>query len=73
MPDDILADVKRSQEVTDRPGKTAPTPVPSGLKNEFSDASYKMAAPKQSTSKPKGETATSLDLNAQQRKVAEGQ
>ena len=72
MADDIT-EAKREAEVALRPGKTASTPVPSGLRNEFSDASYKMAAPKQSTSKPKGETATSLDWNAQQRKVAEGQ
>lgn len=69
MPD-IFEDVKRAAEVADRPGKTAPTPVPSGLRNEFSDASYKMAAPK---TKLKGETEKSLDWNAQQRKVAEAQ
>lgn len=71
MPDDVLTDVKRSQEVSDRPGKTAPTPVPAGLRNEYSDASYTMV--KKPAAKPKGETATSLDWNAQQRKVAEGQ
>lgn len=50
MPD-TFEDVKRSAEVSGRPGKTAPTPVPSGLRNEFSDASYKMAAPKKEKSK----------------------
>lgn len=68
MPD-IFEDIKRSAEVADRPGKIAPTPVPSGLRNEYSDASYKMAAPK--AAKPKGETEKSLEWNAQQRKVAE--
>lgn len=72
MPDtDVLTDVKRSQEVADRPGKTAPTPVPSGLRNEFSDASYKMV--KSPTSKPKSDEEKSLEWNAQQRKVAESQ
>ncbi len=71
MPD-ILEDVKRVQEVADRPGKTSPTPVPSGLRNEFSNASYKMAAPKKSAT-PKDEMSKSLDWNAQQRKVAEEQ
>lgn len=73
MPDaatDALTDIKRQQEVTDRPGKTAPVPVPPALRsdNEFSSAPYKMAAPK---SKPKSEMEKSLDYNNQQRKVAE--
>jgi hypothetical protein len=71
MPD-ILEDVKRMQEVADRPGKTSPTPMPSGLQHEFSNASYKMAAPKPAVT-PKGEMSKSLDWNAQQRKVAEAQ
>jgi hypothetical protein len=49
MPD-IFEDVKRSAEVANRPGKTDDY-KPSGLRNEFSDASYKMAAPKKSVSK----------------------
>ena len=68
MPD-IFEDVKRSQEVTDRPGKVSPTPVPSGLRNEFSNASYKMAAPKKAA--PKGDLATSLEWNRKQAEVAE--
>lgn len=66
---DVLEDVKRSQEVSDRPGKTSPAPVPSGLRNEFSDASYKMAAPKKTASK--GELATSLEWNKRQAEIAE--
>jgi hypothetical protein len=50
MPD-IFEDVKRTQEVTDRPGKTSPVPLPHELSNEYSGASYKMVAPK---SAPKG-------------------
>ena len=68
MADDIT-EAKRASEVALRPGKTAPTPVPSGLRNEYSDASYTMV--KKPEAKPKSETATSLDWNAQQRKVAE--
>jgi hypothetical protein len=71
MPDDILENVKREQEVADRPGKTSPTPVPPAL-HEFSKAPYSLAAPKKA-SKPKSETDTSLEWNAQQRKVAEQQ
>lgn len=71
MPDtDVLTDVKRSQEVADRPGKTAPTPVPSGLRNEFSDASYKMV---KKPTPQKSDEERSLEWNAQQRKVAESQ
>lgn len=75
MPD-TFEDVKRTAEVESRPGKTAPTPVPSGLRNEFSDASYKVAstARKATGHAPtEGEMGKSLDWNAQQRKVAEGQ
>lgn len=72
MPDtDVLANVKREQEVADRPGKTAPTPVPSGLRNEYSDASYKMV--KQPTAKPKSDEEKSLEWNKAQAKVVESQ
>jgi hypothetical protein len=70
MPD-ILEDVKRASEVATRPGKTAPIPTPSGLRNEFSDASYKMAAPKKAP--VKSDEQKSLEWNAAQRKVAEAQ
>lgn len=68
---DALTDVKRQQEVSDRPGKTAPIPTPPEL-HEFSNTSYKMAAPKSATPvKPKSDMEKSLDWNAQQRKAAE--
>ena len=67
---DALTDVKRQQEVSDRPGKSAPVPVPPEL-HEFSNTSYKMAAPKSAPAKPKSEMEKSLDWNAQQRKAAE--
>jgi hypothetical protein len=70
MPD-IFEDVKRASEVADRPGKTSPVPLPHELSNEYSGASYKMAAPK--AAKPKSDEEKSLEWNAQQRKVAEGQ
>jgi hypothetical protein len=71
MPNDVLTDVKRQQEVADRPGKTAPTPMPPGL-HEFSGVSYKEATPKNEQTK-KSEMAQSLDWVATQRKVAEQQ
>jgi hypothetical protein len=69
MPD-IFEDVKRSAEVAGRPGKTAPVPLPHELSNEYSGASYKMAASK-SAEKPKSDEEKSLEWNAQQRKTAE--
>lgn len=72
MPDDALTEVKRQREVADRPGKTAPTTVPPGL-HEFSGVSYKAAAPKKETTPKKSEMEQSLEWNARQRKVAEGQ
>lgn len=69
---DELENVKRAQEVADRPGKSHPIPVPSGLQsNEFSKAPYSLAAPKKE--KPKSDTEKSLEWNAQQRRVAEAQ
>ena len=70
MPD-TLEDVKRAQEVTDRPKPSVS--LPPGLRHEFSDASYKMAAPKKPAVTPKSDLQKSLDWNAQQRKVAEAQ
>ena len=77
MPD-IFEDVKRSQEVANRP--KMPTPIPPGLRNEYSNAPYSLAAPKKSKpksdeekSKPKSDEEKSLEWNAAQRKVAEGQ
>ncbi len=72
MPD-VLEDVKRAQEVADRPGKTAPIPVSPEL-HEFSKAPYSLASPKKpAAAKPKSDMEKSLDWNAQQRKVAEQQ
>ncbi len=71
---DALTDIKRQQEVSERPGQTAPTPVPSELRSEheYSSVPYKMAASKKAApSKPKSDTEKSLDWAAQQRKVAE--
>lgn len=69
MPDtDVLTNIKREQEVANRPGKVAPVPIPPGLRNEFSDASYKMV--KKPASKPKSDIDTSLEWNKQQAKVA---
>jgi hypothetical protein len=70
MADDIT-EAKRASEVALRPGKTAPVPVPAGLQHEYSDVSYKAAAPK--AEKQKSDEDKSLEWNAQQRKVAESQ
>jgi len=69
--DDVMTEVKREQEVAERPGKTAPVPVPAPLQHEFSKVPYSAAAPKKE--KSKSEMEKSLDWAAQQRKVAESQ
>ena len=69
---DALTDIKRQQEVTDRPGKSDPAPdhYPAELRsNSYSGASYKLAAPKKAT--PKSDLQKSLDWNEQQHKVAD--
>lgn len=68
---DELESAKRAVEVVTRPGKTAPVPIPSGLQHEYSDVSYKAAAPKLRSQK--SDEDKSLEWNAQQRKVAESQ
>jgi hypothetical protein len=74
MPDtDVLTELKRESEVSNRPSQTAEIPKPPALRNEFSDASYKMVKKPEARPKEKGETEKSLDWNAQQRKVAEAQ
>jgi hypothetical protein len=69
---DELENLKRRQEVLDRPIPTATLP-PELQHHEFSKVSY--AAPKKEKPKssPKGETEKSLDWNEQQRKVVEPQ
>lgn len=72
MADGVLEDVKRVQEVADRPRPQATLPAElrsAPSQHEFSKASYSLAAPK----KPKSDTEKSLEWNAQQRKVAESQ
>jgi hypothetical protein len=76
MPD-ALEDIKRQQEVADRPKMTIPKPP--GLQNEFSNAPYSLAAEghrrtgSAPTVKQKSEMEKSLEWNKQQQKVAEGQ
>lgn len=66
---DELENVKRAQEVANRPRPQQP--IPAGLQShEYSNVSYKAAAPQ---SKPKSDEEKSLEWNAQQRKVAEAQ
>ena len=66
MPDN-MTDLKRAQEVFDRPSKTSPTPTPKELQSEPVTAKPSTAPAKPSAS---GETAKSLEYNNQQRKVA---
>lgn len=79
---DALTDIKRQREVADRPNRwSAPVPKPPEL-HEFSNTSYKMAAPKSApvsaSAKPKSDLdksitdlGTSLKWNAEQRKALE--
>ncbi len=72
MPDN-MTDLKRAQEVFDRPGKTSSTPTPKGLQSEPVTAKPATAsAAVSSPSKPaaSGETAKSLDYRNQQAKTA---
>lgn len=66
MPDEIT-DLKRAQEVFDRPSKTAPTPTPKELQ---SDTSSKTASTP-TKSAPSHEIEKSLDWNKQQGKALE--
>lgn len=78
--DDILAQAKKTLAGADalsakvEAEKPKPNVPPmSTPSHEFSNAPYKLAAPKKPAAKPKGELGKSLEWNAQQRKVAEAQ
>jgi len=73
--DALSAKVEAEKPKPDAPPKAAGPlgAVTSNMQHEYSNAPYKLAAPKKPAAKPKGELSKSLDWNAQQRKVAEAQ
>ena len=78
--EEILAQAKKTLAGADalsnkvEAEKPKPTVPPMSTKShEFSNAPYKLAAPKKPAAAPKGEMSKSLEWNAQQRKVAEAQ
>jgi hypothetical protein len=71
MPDN-MTDLKRAQEVFDRPGKISATPTPKGLQSSATPPKGMQSEPvtaKPATA-PSGETAKSLDYRNQQAKTA---
>ena len=74
MPDEIAGQQRLAAEKALGHEQEAPkAPVPSGLRNEFSDASYKMAAPKKSASGPsmQDEMAAKASMLQKARKALE--